>query len=309
MRSITPQGLLTESGVVPWSDVETVGIRTTDAGPFDVDVWAWFWLAEGRLVEVPLGPGATDALFAAFPGLDGDALVAALGSTSLRTFLLWRRSAAFRDATSARPGFAALIARLGGSAPAVAVDATFDALWSAWNAPPRRYHTSRHLAATLHHLGESPASAADRDVAALALWWHDAILDGPHPEAASAAWLREVGPQLGLPDAAVQIAARAVEATAHFTCARPPDDVARLVHDCDLEVLAADPITLLAFEDDVREEYPHVDDAGWRVGRGAALRSLRDRPDRYWSDWGRARFDARAVANLDALLASRRYAP
>ena len=71
--------------------------------------------------------------------------------------------------------------------------------------------------------------------------------------------------------------------------------------DADLAILSADPSAYEAYVRGVRGEYAHVDDAAWRVGRGAVLRSLLAPECRYSTATFVGR-DARARANLTAEL-------
>ena len=74
--------------------------------------------------------------------------------------------------------------------------------------------------------------------------------------------------------------------------------------DADLAVLGSDPAAYQAYVTGVRSEYGHVDDAAWRVGRGAVLRGLVGRTPLYATAAGRRRWEARARANVAAELAT-----
>jgi predicted metal-dependent HD superfamily phosphohydrolase len=74
--------------------------------------------------------------------------------------------------------------------------------------------------------------------------------------------------------------------------------------DADLAVLGTEPAAYQAYLTGVRAEYGHVDDAAWGQGRGAVVRALLARQPLYTTPTGRARWEARARANLTAELAA-----
>jgi hypothetical protein len=76
---------------INWSDLASVAIRTTSAGPFGEDV---YWLlvgTNGTGVAIPQGAapeGLLDRL-QTLPGFDSSAVIAAMGSTSYQLFHCW----------------------------------------------------------------------------------------------------------------------------------------------------------------------------------------------------------------------------
>lgn len=212
----------------------------------------------------------------------------------------------FADHDDARRRYRALLLRLGATKPAS--DGGFEPLWAAWASPERAYHDLRHLGACLGWLERSPLVDHDRDLAELALWWHDALMAGPSAEADSAAWMRRACDEAGLPAAVLDRVEALVMATAHgHPEAGAWDAVADVVHDCDLAILAAGPERFEAFEDGVRQEYAWVDDLGFAVGRSHVLRGLLDRPAIFRSAWGLDLMEGPARANLRETLAGPRY--
>ncbi len=81
---------------IRWSELESVAIRTTDAGPFAAD---FFWLLRAdasRTVEFPGGATGAEEMMRRvqeLPGFDNEAVIAAAGSTDNRVFECWRRDA------------------------------------------------------------------------------------------------------------------------------------------------------------------------------------------------------------------------
>ena len=68
--------------------------------------------------------------------------------------------------------------------------------------------------------------------------------------------------------------------------------------DMDLSILGASAEAFDAYEAGVRHEYRDVPEAAFRSGRAAILEGFLARDRLYLSDWGWARFEARARENL-----------
>lgn len=295
----------------PRHDVRAIAVRTNDRGPFEEDVF-WLFDTPSGEVEIPgshLNGEAVGALHAAFPGLDSEKIVRAMTSVAPRTFRVWHPRAAeiprTKKALEAR--FAALLARLGGEDEGGRVG---HALVEAWAGPERRYHDTEHLGECLVALSDVLAFHEGRDVAELALFYHDAVYDprGHGSEAKSQELLRRDARALGIPSDVAERAARLVGATAHTGLeGGPKDPLAGPVLDADLSGLARDPYGFLDYEDGVREEYDHVPDAAFFEARGRFLRGLLAREALYVTREGASRYEARARENLTTLLASPRY--
>jgi hypothetical protein len=79
---------------IKWSEVERIGIQTTDKGPWEPDVW---WILEGSTCRCYYPNGASGdqdaltAMEARFPGFDDKAVIRAMGSTSNAVFICWER--------------------------------------------------------------------------------------------------------------------------------------------------------------------------------------------------------------------------
>lgn len=296
---------------IEWSELIAVGVRTTSDGPFADDVF-WQFSCPSGLVELP-GPlvdgAALTAMQEALPGLDSGKLLAAMCSTSDRIFRLWHVEASrwrwSAEAFAAR--FAALVGRLGGEASR-ANDA-FARLVGAWGSPGRRYHDLEHLAECLHEVDLAAAGSTGADLAELALWYHDAVWapGAPDAEERSAALLEADAALLGLPREVALAAAGCVRATAHTRGVVPSGPAAELVVDADLAILASEPLRLLEYEDCVAEEYAEVAGTTFILARGRFLADLLAAPSIFRTASFRERYEARARANLGALLAGRRY--
>ncbi len=295
---------------IEWREVVAVGLRATSDGPLVEDLFWQFVLAD-RLIEVPaswIQGAASEVVFVAFPGLDMRKLAVAMGSSEDRQFCVWdRHRSPVPDRRCLRERFGSLVQRLGASGDAAPLA---ERLLTAWAEPQRRYHDTEHLAECLATLDVASPPSAERDIAELALWYHDAVYSARarDNEERSAAWLESDGDRLAIPRALTERASRLVRATAHSSASCEGDDLAALVCDVDLAILGREPLRFFEFEDSVREEFSHVRALAFAVGRGRFLAALLRHPRIYRTEWAHEQFEAAARRNIRALLATPRYA-
>jgi predicted metal-dependent HD superfamily phosphohydrolase len=171
-----------------------------------------------------------------------------------------------------------------------------------WGDSARRYHNLTHLQHVLRRIDELADHPTDLRAVRLAAWYHDAVYSGaPDDEERSArraeAELTEAGPGPAL----VAEVARLVRLTAHHN-PPPGDRNGETLCDADLAILAAPAADYAAYTRAVRVEYAHVDDAAFRSGRAAVLRSLLDLPMLFRTPLGRTVWEPAARANLRAEL-------
>ncbi len=190
----------------------------------------------------------------------------------------------------------------------------FDALLARHREPHRRYHGVGHVAWVIRHVddlvGDGAADVASANgelpLIVAAAFFHDAVYDPRSTtnevDSASLA-LRELAVADWSTEAAARVS-RMIEGTADHR--DPPDAATAVLYDADLAVLGADPAAYQQYLDGIRFEYRFVDDEAWRRGRAAVLEGFLDREHLYATEPGRERWAARAVANLQAELASLR---
>jgi predicted metal-dependent HD superfamily phosphohydrolase len=87
----------------------------------------------------------------------------------------------------------------------------------------------------------------------------------------------------------------------------PREAVTELVVDIDLSILGRDPLRFMEFEYAVAEEYARVRRPAYFLARGRFFASLLASPSIYHGDHFVKRYEARARANISALLGSPRY--
>ncbi len=171
--------------------------------------------------------------------------------------------------------------------------------------PQRRYHTQAHVRALLSWLAYWRSLAIDPRAIAAAIWFHDAVYDPRRSdnEAASAELARVELAAIGWRAVDVERVAALVLATAHHD-ADAGDADAWLFLDLDLSVLAQPPARYAAYAAAIRAEYAWVEEARYRSGRAAVLRSFLDRPAVYRTPALHAAWETTARINLAAELGS-----
>ena len=170
----------------------------------------------------------------------------------------------------------------------------------------RRYHGVDHVVWVLRHVDELVAEESVDDPAAIAAaaFYHDAVYEPAYPanERASARLARRDLDELGWDGDRVGRVSEMIEATA--THVAPADVDTAVLIDADLAVLAAEPAAYQDYVEGVRSEYRNLDDAEWADGRSDVLQGFLDRDVIFTTGTGRARWEARARANIAAELAS-----
>ncbi|MCD0448086.1 HD domain-containing protein [Actinocorallia sp. API 0066] len=171
--------------------------------------------------------------------------------------------------------------------------------------PHRHYHTTAHLVAVLDLVDELADEAADPDAVRLAAWFHDAVYD-PRRDDNEERSARLAERMLADTTLAAARAAH-VAALVRMTKTHDPQDAdGRVLCDADLAILAADGPTYTAYTTAVRAEYSFVPDEYFVIGRADVLEQLLGLPALFHTASARARFDAKARANLTAELAALR---
>lgn len=175
----------------------------------------------------------------------------------------------------------------------------FDALITAYSAPPRRYHTPAHLHHVFAVLDSAGADLTEPERAWMAAWFHDVVYDPTRGdnEAQSARYAKAALAQWGLADALITRTAALIDMTANHA-AGGSDHTDALFLDADMAILGASRDSYDRYVADVRAEYAHVDDALWALGRSAFLDGQMARDRIFHTDAMANRFEAQARDNL-----------
>lgn len=172
-----------------------------------------------------------------------------------------------------------------------------------WSEDHRRYHTLQHLRECLETFEAVRGHAARPGEVAVALWFHDAFYEPRRGdnEARSADWARACVLKAGCPQATASRVHALVMATCHDVMPEDPD--AQLLVDVDLSILGADAERFDESDRQVREEYAHVSDEQYRLGRRAVLNKFLQRPRIYCTAHFHAALETRARENLERAFA------
>lgn len=177
-----------------------------------------------------------------------------------------------------------------------------DKLIARWNEPHRRYHDERHLEdvlLALDHLtvrGEAVSPAT-----LLAAWFHDAIYQGDaQDELNSARFASECLGGLGLAPSFVQQVCEIVVATTPGIDADSSDRALDHLLDADIAIFASSPARYAEYAAAVREEYAHVSDPDFAIGRTRILSGYLDQPMLYRTAAARELWEIRARENVCA---------
>lgn len=172
-----------------------------------------------------------------------------------------------------------------------------------YSEPHRRYHTLAHVESLQRWFHHWHALAREPHLIHAAIWFHDSVYDPQRKdnEAHSAELARIELAAIGWAPQDIERVAALVLATQHHE-AEARDTDAWLFLDLDLSVLAQSPAVYASYKAAVRAEYAWVEDARFRAGRTAVLRSFIERDAIYRTPELRVAWEAAARANLAAEL-------
>lgn len=171
-----------------------------------------------------------------------------------------------------------------------------------WSEPHRSYHNLGHLVAVLGIVEKFSAYADDLPAVLLAAWFHDAVYDprSESNEVDSADLAVAQLSNLDQPAARVQEVRRLILMTAAHEAGA--DRNSALLSEADLAVLGSPPAAYLGYVNAVRQEYAHVSDEDFRIGRSAILQGILDRDRIYLIDPIHDEIESTARLNLAAEL-------
>lgn len=182
-------------------------------------------------------------------------------------------------------------------------DALLEEISALHSGPDRGYHGWSHPLALLKLYDEVEGQLHDPLAVRCAILLHDAIYEPRRNDNESrSADLAKTMLNGVVPEETLGRTLRLIEATARHAIPADlsTDEVADMAIflDMDLYILGAAPDVFDAYEAGVRHEYREVPEAAFRAGRAAILEGFLARDALYFSDWGRARFEAEARRNL-----------
>lgn len=206
-----------------------------------------------------------------------------------------------RHARASATRFRALWQRCVMSPPSPSAGTVFADLRARLDAPGREFHNLGHIDECLRHLDTVASRLADPAAVEMALWFHDAVYEAGDPanerrsadlflaqaNGASPAFRRRV---VGL-----------IMATERKQAPRTQD--ARFIDDIDLAGFGGSWSSFAHNSERLRREFASMSDDDYSRGQWRFLSRLRRRPRFFRTPYFRDRYEARAHANLDRLLA------
>lgn len=176
-------------------------------------------------------------------------------------------------------------------------------LIAAYSAPGRHYHNLAHIEDCLAALARvENLSSRDREILSEAIWWHDVVYD------ATRADNEELSAQLAEQHVRVDIkddVARLIRLTRSHDV-EAGDRLGAILISIDLSILAAEPARYDAYAAAIRQEFGHVPEADYRVGRAEVLARFAARPAIFPDAAFAAKYDRPARDNLARELTSLR---
>ena len=200
---------------------------------------------------------------------------------SARFDALWRRCVASPDCVAAGEVQADLRRRLG--------------------APERRFHNLHHIRDCLDRFDEVASLLSDRDAVEVALWFHDAVYvpsDADNERYSAELFFARSN---GANPLFRRRVCGLILATRHQGEAHSNDR--RFIEDIDLAGFGAPWDQFMREGALLREEFAAKTDAQYFAGQVCFLERLKQRPWFFATDYFRDRYEARAQANLNGLLA------
>ena len=177
---------------------------------------------------------------------------------------------------------------------------------AAYAEPGRRYHDRRHLDDCLTKLeGVADLSERERRLLHWAILWHDAVYDPrrqDNEERSAELAAKELSACGVDPSDAAEVSRLILLTKGHKP--EPGDSLGALLVSIDLSILGSPSDEYEAYAQAVREEYAHVPDDAWQVGRAAVLRSLLAAGPLYADERFRGALEAQARDNMEAELRS-----
>lgn len=186
------------------------------------------------------------------------------------------------------------------------VDDAARELAARYDEPHRAYHTRRHVAEVLAALRAQPGTSPLHPSLMLAAWFHDVVYDprgvpGSN-EHASGDLARAVLTRFGAPDELIaEVVGHVLDTSAHAIS----EDLAPAIYarrksflDADLWILSAPQPRYEEYCQQIRQEYEHIPDEVFRLGRTSIVQSFMARDRLYLADHPHEHWEPRARANL-----------
>jgi predicted metal-dependent HD superfamily phosphohydrolase len=178
--------------------------------------------------------------------------------------------------------------------------ASYGAVGEPEAASGRAYHNLNHIWQVLQSAAEIKELARDWTAVQLAIWFHDVVYEpgAADNEEQSANFAREKLQALGISEQTIRAVEQLILATKlNGTAVTHPD--APLIQDADLATLGWPPADYDRYAQAIRQEFAHVPEREYRIGRAQLLTHFLQQPRIYRTDRFFAKLEAQARQNLE----------
>lgn len=206
-----------------------------------------------------------------------------------------------RHARANAARFGALWQRCVASPPSPSAARVFDDLRARLDAPGREFHNLRHIDDCLRHFDDVARRLADPAAVEMALWFHDAVYAAGDPANERRSADLFLAQAAGAPVSFRRRVASLIMATERKQVPRTAD--ARFIDDIDLANFGGTWASFARNSARLRREFADMSDEDYSRGQWRFLSRLRRRRRFFRTAYFRERYEARAHANLDRLLA------
>jgi len=174
-----------------------------------------------------------------------------------------------------------------------------------YSLPDRHYHTFDHIKASLGHLDDVREQSNQPDALEMAVWFHDAIYDAraKDNELRSAELFVRVASK-NVPKRFIDMVHDLIMVTVHPSEPKSGDE--KLMVDIDLSSFGLPWPQFIALGELARKEFPHLSDREFHRNELEFFEMLGNRPQFYFSEFFRARYEAQARDNLERKIADLR---
>ena len=174
----------------------------------------------------------------------------------------------------------------------------FQCVVSRYSERHRHYHTLEHVNACLHWLDEVRDRVPDPFAVELALWFHDVVYNArkKDSERISAEYAVSTLSLLKLDKTVRNEVKSLILITQHPSV--PATENQRWMVDIDLTILGAESTHYDRYAAQVRQEYGHVPDELYRMGRKALRQAFLQAPTLYFTEFFQQALESQARLNL-----------
>ena len=175
----------------------------------------------------------------------------------------------------------------------------FQKLKELYSEPQRKYHNTNHIHQCLEQFEYARHLPNDSEAVEMAIWFHDAIYDpkSSNNEMRSAKFALNVLRLGKLHDSFNMKVSALIMHTRHLN---PPIDIdAQILVDIDLSSLGKPWGNFVLNSKHIREEYSHVSDTDFRIGRGKFIQKFLKRQTIYFTQYFYKKYEIQARENLE----------